>query len=245
MVYDLECLNVLAQVVFLAHGADPTPLAWDEALANLVKFAVTFLLIAFLSYPVLGPLLSEETETQEEGEPKSQIMGWVGAGLLVVLGLGWWLTRSSLVEVMTEEPRVKEDHAHTQVEGGQLAMWADFHAEVVRVESGEVRIYLRDSYNRDIAARFYDAQVQVLELDGTESQSDSPQDRPPAPTEDESPFLPTQSALNEVYRFARLPVEKKAYRVRVNTPGWSTTLRFRFDGEKGRRSLPIWCATPD
>lgn len=157
MVYALPFIAVL-----LAHGADPTPLDWDEALANLVKFGVTFLLIGFMSYPILEPLFRDQDEeggdiegpTKEPSRVKSETVGWVLVAGALVLGLGWWLARTSLVEVMTEEPTVKEDHAHTQEVGGQVAMWADFHAEVVRVESGEVRIYLRDSYNRDIAARF-------------------------------------------------------------------------------------------
>lgn len=219
--------------LLLAHGADPTPLAWDEALANLVKFTVAFLLIAFMSYPVLGPLLQDEMKPKEKGKPKSQIMGWVGIAALVVLALGWWLARSSIVEIMTEEPKNREDHAHTQSEGGQVAMWGDFHAEVVRVESGELRIYLRDSYNRDIAARFFDAQVQTLEPEEAKKEA--------APTR---PFHPTKAALNDAYRFARMPLEVKSYRVKVTTPGWSTTLRFQFDGARGRRSLPIWCAAP-
>ena len=50
----------ISDIAFLlAHGADPTPLDWDEALANLVKFAVTFVLIGFMSYPILEPLLKD------------------------------------------------------------------------------------------------------------------------------------------------------------------------------------------
>ena len=227
MVYALPFIAVL-----LAHGADPTPLDWDEALANLVKFGVTFLLIGFMSYPILEPLFRDQDEeggdiegpAREPSRVKSETVGWVLVAGALVLGLGWWLARTSLVEVMTEEPTVKEDHAHTQEVGGQVAMWADFHAEVVRVESGEVRIYLRDSYNRDIAARFFEAEVSPL----VEGESDE--------------FTPTQSSLNDSYRFVRLPTDKKNYRVRVSTPGWTTTLKFEFDGNNGRRSLPIWCA---
>ena len=224
MVFDL-----LITTFLLAHGSDPTPLDWDEALANLVKFGVTFILIGFMSYPILEPLLKgpeseKEASDSSASRTKGETVGWVLVAAALVLGMGWWLTRTSLVEVMTEEPVQKEEHAHTQEVGGQVAMWADFHAEVVRIESGEVRIYLRDSYNRDIASRFFDAEVATV----TEESDDD--------------FQETQSSLNESYRFARPNPEYKDYRVRVSTPGWNTTLKFSFDGSKGRRSLPIWCA---
>ncbi|MFA5503947.1 MAG: hypothetical protein WC423_00875 [Vulcanimicrobiota bacterium] len=220
MVYALSFIGLL-----LAHGADPTPLDWDEALANLVKFAVTFLLIGFMSYPILEPLLRGDGEAKEEaGRIRSETFGWVLVAGALVLGLGWWLTRTSMVEVMTEETANLEDHAHTQEVGGQVAMWADFHTEVVRVESGEVRIYLRDSYNREIAARFFQAEVSPVVESGRDD------------------FQSTESSLKDTYRFARLGVEHKIYRIKISTPGWTTTLRFEFDESTRRRSLPIWCA---
>ena len=245
--------------LILAHGADPTPLDWDEALANLVKFSVTFILIGFLSYPIIAPLFSGDDGASEDkaasnaaGINNSEAVGWLGAGLLLVLAVGWWLTRTSIVEVMTEESTIKEDHAHTQTEGGQIGMWGDFHAEVVRVESGEIRIFLRDSYNRDIAARFFDADVQPLEgdLPNTEVETPTPkaiatpQARTAQTAVDDPTFHSTESALNEAYRFCRLPRDVNRYRVKISTPGWNTTLKFNFDGTKGKRSLPIWCATP-
>jgi hypothetical protein len=226
----MVCLLPIA--LLLAHGADPTPLDWDEALANLVKFGVTFILIGFMSYPILEPLLNDKDTGQGEDSSektnsrgKSETIGWILVAIALVLGMGWWLTRTSLVEVMTEESVQEEDHAHSQEVGGQVAMWADFHAEVLRIESGEVRVYLRDSYNRDIASRYFEAEVAPV----TELADDDFQD--------------TISSLNEAYRFIRLDTEYKTYRVRVTTPGWNTTLKFEFDGSKGRRSLPIWCTT--
>jgi hypothetical protein len=248
--------------LLLAHGADPTPLAWDEALANLVKFAVTFILIAFMSYPVLSPLLKEPEEAQGEqvekrsaSKPNSDTVGWLAVGLLLVLGMGWWLARTSLVEVMTDDNEVKKDHAHTQTEGGQIAMWGDFHAEVVRIESGELRVFLRDSYNRDIAARFFDVGVQPLAPEQTLNDDETPtpgatatptvaSSEPASRGPEEELFRPTKPALNDAYRFCRLSRDVKLYRIKVSTPGWSATLKFDFDGTRGKRSLPIWCATP-
>ena len=234
-------VSQLAAIFLLAHGADPTPLDWDEALANLVKFTVTIAMIGFMAYPILAPLLTgppakaEATDGVREtpGGLKNEIVGWIALGLVIVLGLGWWLLRTSVVEVMTEETRMSEEHAHTQTEGGQVAMWADFHAEVVRVESGEIRIYLRDSYNRDIDARYFEAEIVPLEKDTLQD------------SEAEQAFVVASASLNDAYRFARLPREFTTYRLRISTPGWSTTLKFDFDGTQGRRSLPIWCATPD
>lgn len=233
--------------MLLAHGADPTPLDWDEALANLVKFGVTFLLIGFMSYPVLAPLFTaggenggadvplEPPSTSDEApEPRTDnrdVVGWVALGLLLVLSMFWWLARTSLVEVLTEEPSMKEDHAHAQIAGGQVAMWGDFHAEVARIESGEVRIYLRDSYNRDIGSKFFDAKVLPLPLGAT-----------PAP-EEEGEYLSTEESLDGAYRFLRAPREYQEYKIKIVTPGWTSSLRFAFDGTKGKSSLPIWCAT--
>ncbi len=258
--------------LLLAHGADPRPISWDEATANLVKFFVTILLAVLMSYPVLAPLFTGEgEETEGEGEEQkpasptennSGLLGWVGLGLLLMLSMAWWLTRTSIVE-LTAAVDPTPEHAHTQEKGGQVAMWGDFHAEVSRIESGEVRVYLTDSYNRPIAARFFDAEITPFAPDseaapapteGSAEASATPvavatPNQPPSQPEEAptaSAVVPhsTMPALNDSYRFARLGQERKAYRVKVKTPGWSVTLKFVFDGENGRRSLPIWCGTP-
>lgn len=218
--------------LLLAHGADPTPLDWDEALANIVKLGVTFLVVAVMSYPVLAPLLkpAQEDSEKQAPPPRNELLGWFGVAAFLFLAMGWWLTRTSIAEVMTEESALREDHAHTQVEGGQIAMWGDFHAEVVRIESGEVRVFLSDSYNRPIGARFFQASVAPF----TDDETNQPED-----------FVETLPALDGSYRFALSDREKSSVRVKVGTPGWSVTLKFDFDKEGGRRSLPIWCGTPD
>lgn len=221
-------------VCLLAHGADPSPLEGYEAAANLVKFTVTFLLVSAMSYPILAPLFkqSEDSESSAESDPasvserKQDPVGWLGLGVLLVLALGWWLTRASLVEVMTEEPSAAE-HLHQSAEGGQIAMWADFHAEVVRIETGEIRVFLTDAYSRPIAARYFDAEVQSVGPQGPQSE----------------PFLQTTPSLDGSHRFVRANRDQTTTRVKVSTPGWNVTLKFDFDGESGRRSLPIWCGT--
>jgi hypothetical protein len=244
--------------LLLAHGADPRPIRWDEATANLVKFFVTILLALLLSYPVLAPLFPRRSETQEstleKAEPNSGLVGWLALGLLLILSMAWWLTRTSIVELTTSEVPAPE-HAHTQERGGQVAMWGDFHAEVARIESGEVRVYLTDSYNRPIAARFFQAEVTPIPADSTGVTDPvaratatpnvaEPRAAGPAVAGARQAKV-TVPALDDSYRFARLDRSDKAYRVKITTPGWSVTLKFEFDETSRRRSLPIWCGTPE
>ena len=265
-------------LTLLAHGADPRPIRWDEATANLVKFFVTILLALVMSYPVLAPLFpkkgeAEREEPAEASEDSSGLVGWVAIGLTLVLSMAWWLTRTSIVELTTAETPMP-NHAHAQERGGQIAMWGDFHAEVARIQSGEVRVYLTDSYNRPIAARFFEAEITPVSdkmdaaLQGSRSVVPSQPDGVAVPVAASTPaadspikvtgWTPKNSAgskfagetkaaipgLADDYRFALMGEEWKAYRVKVKTPGWSVNLKFAFDGPSGRRSLPIWCGTP-
>ncbi len=229
--------EILHIAQFLAHGADPRPITGDEATANLVKFFVTISLTMLMGYPILAPLFQQSDKdgpkistTASSDEGSKGLIGWIGLILLLVLSMGWWLTRSSMV-ALTTEPTVAEDHRHTQVQGGQIAMWGDFHAEVARIESGEVRIYLSDSFGRPIAARFFDAQVSPS-LEGDEAANP------------DKKFQETTPSLDDKFRFALMSKDETGVRVKVKTPGWTVTLKFRFDGENGRRSLPFWCGTP-
>lgn len=256
----------------LAHGADPRPITWDEATRNLVVFFVTIFIALSLSYPVLAPLFPKRSadgeQPAEAAEANSGLVGWLAVGLLLVLSMGWWLTRTSFVELNAEATPVAHDR-HTQERGGQVAMWGDFHAEVARIESGEVRVYLTDEYNRPIAARYFDAEISpasealgaslptvsageatagatatpVPSQEAAAADGWTPQD---SGEESPSPVMephPTTPALDDSYRFARMDRADKSYRVKVSTPGWSVGLKFTFDDSNGRRSLPIWCGT--
>ncbi len=248
--------SILLSLALLAHGADPRPISADEATANLVKFFVTIALALVMIVPVLTPLFRPESSGDEpsQGTQPSQknlsLVGWVGVGLMLVLSMAWWLTRTSIVELTTKETPMP-DHAHTQEKGGQIAMWADFHAEVSRIESGEVRIHLTDSYNRPIAARFFEAEIAPVAGPPALTPSPTPGAGASATPVDNSQSgqslgegaKATLPSLNDTYRFAQLGREDKSYRVRVTTPGWSVTLKFEFDEGKGRRSLPIWCGS--
>lgn len=177
--------SVLLSWALLAHGADPRPITADEAGANLIKFFVTIVLALVMVVPVLLPLFkSEGTEAEADSselaaEKNFSLIGWVGVGLMLVLSMAWWLTRTSLVELNTKEAPI-EDHTHTQEQGGQIAMWSDFHAEVSRIESGEVRIHLTDSFNRPIAARFFEAEFAPMVSDDDASTSEDDADSPTA-----------------------------------------------------------------
>lgn len=252
--------SVLLSLALLAHGADPRPISADEATANLVKFFVTIALALIMIVPVLAPLFRSDSEGPESAtspgaDPKNlSLVGWVGLGLMVILSMAWWLTRTSFVELTTPEADMPE-HVHTQERGGQIAMWADFHAEVSRIESGEVRIHLTDSYSRPIAARFFQAEIEPLASEvGTDATPDPSASATPQPRASATPTSSSGGAsslgpaakealasLNDTYRFVQMPRETKKYRIKVSTPGWSVTLKFEFDEGKGRRSLPIWC----
>jgi hypothetical protein len=136
-----------------------------------VVFFVTVMLAVAMSYPVMAPLFQskgQEGGPSESRDSNSGLIGWLAIALLLILSMGWWLARSSIAQLAAGET-VRPDHRHIQERGGQIAMWADFHAEVARVESGEVRIYLTDSYNRPIAARYFDARILPFDakLEGT------------------------------------------------------------------------------
>ncbi len=212
-------MNLALLVILLAHGADPTPLDWPEALARLVQFggfsvgAITLLWLGF------GRTAHKQDGDQEE-QPTSA-SGWSALGLVVLAMFGWWLLRTASVEMMTQEPSL-QDHSHTPVEGGQVAMWWDFHAEVARIESGELRVFVTDSYDRRVSADFY--QVEVTPESGIPR------------------FM--EPSLDGSFRFLRLPRNDRQYSLKISTPGWNVTLNFLFDEERGRRSLPFWCGTP-
>ena len=265
--------SVLLSWALLAHGADPRPITADEAGANLIKFFVTIVLALVMVVPVLLPLFksdpvqAEADSSELAAEKNFSLIGWVGVGLMLVLSMAWWLTRTSLVELNTKEVPI-QDHNHTQEQGGQIAMWSDFHAEVSRIESGEVRIHLTDSFNRPIAARFFEAEFAPMDTDDAASTSADDADiddvgsttrdaagakaprgavaSPAGEANSKSPLGPGAKmalpSLNDSYRFAHLDRNVRAYRVRVTTPGWFVTLKFEFTEGKGKRSLPIWCS---
>lgn len=205
--------------LLLAHGADPTPLGWDELLANLIKFGVTTGMVLAFAAQIVAPHFRELEEKRRQ-----EILGWAAIAAFLVLGMGWWLTRQSVTEVMTEENAGKHE-VHLNSKGGQVAMWGDYHAEVMRLVSGEYRLFLTDAYRRPIGNEHFTAQIAAR--------------RPGEPEQ----FKKMDKALAGGYLFALLGPEDRAIAVKVGTPGWEVRLVFEFDESRGKRSLPLWCGT--
>lgn len=264
--------SVALGVLLLAHGADPRPITWDEASANLVKFLVTVTIALAMAYPIIAPsfLKSQHETAPDTSHETNRIpmrgVGWLGVALLVVLSVGWWLLRASVVELNAKPTIDDRGHRHTQEKGGQIAMWGDFHAEVARIESGEVKIYLSDAYARPIASRYFTATIApipVAQVNKTllppstgavmtptdrrtsiaPTQPTTPPNQPSAHVQNASQAQAMIPALDESHRFARLPRQVKAYRITVDTPGWTVSLKFSFNDDRGRHSLPLWCGT--
>ncbi len=203
----------------LAHGADPTPLPWDELLANLVKFAVTIGMVLVFASQVVGPLFDRPGK-----EKRQEMLGWAAVCSFLVLGMGWWLTRQSLAEAVAEAAP-PEFHQHLGVNGGQVAMWGDYHVELARVISGEYRIWLSDAYRRPIRNDHYWVKI--------------------APRKDGSAkdFVEMEASLGGDYRFAFLDRREKTVQLHVGVPGWDLKLNFDFDESNGKRTLVRWCGT--
>ncbi|MEW6277845.1 MAG: hypothetical protein AB1758_04410 [Candidatus Eremiobacterota bacterium] len=130
---------------WLAHGADPTPLTWDEAVATLVLALGALGVLLGLGYRGIRPFLREG---------RRDVLAWGGVGLLLVMGV-LWAFLSSALQQLRQPTRPEEFHAHTVNHGGQVAMWGDYHIEVGRDVSGEYRVWLSDAYRRPISARYY------------------------------------------------------------------------------------------
>lgn len=206
--------------LFLAHGADPTPLPWDELLANIIKFTVTIGMVIAFAGQILAPLFKDADEKR-----KQQLVGWVAMAALLVLGMGWWLTRQTLTEAVAEDPRNAKHAEHANRSGGQVVMWGDYHAEVSRLVSGEFRLHLTDAYARPIGNQHFKAEI------ATKS------------GEEVDEYEKMIRSLDGDYYFARYPKEVKEVQVKVVVPGWWVKLDFSFDEQNGRRSLPLWCGT--
>ncbi len=206
----------MTALLLLAHGADPRPLPTEDAVLRACVFLVFAGLVSlFTWYRLWQPSLQNADST----EPSTD-WGWQLFCALLLATFGWWLFRTVSVE-MSLPKNTGIDHTHTPIEGGQVVMWWDFHAEISRVESGELRVFITDSYDRRILSDFYRIEV----LDET---------APPRELID---------SLDSSYRYARLPREQRDYRIRISTPGWSVVMVVEFDESRGRRSLPLWCGT--
>lgn len=208
----------MTAIDWIAHGGIVGPLTWDELARNLVIFLVTIGSAVAFTLRIVWPVVRDA-----DLERRQELVGWGALAAFVVLGMSWWLTRQSVTEAVAPPPRA-EEHQHYAPNGGQVAMWGDYHVELARVVSGEYRLWLTDAYRRAIAPEHWQAEVFVRE-DGELSPEG----------------VPMEAGLGGNYRFALLPQDAKDVQVRVGVPGWNVKLNFVFDESRGKRTLPMWC----
>lgn len=208
-------------LLLLGHGNDLIPLPWYELLGNWTLALVAFGLTAFFSHSTLAPIF-----TELDPKKRTELAGWVGMGLAVLIATGAWITRQSLVESVTP-PRLELKHRHTLGNGGQMAMWGDYHAELARSNSGEYRLWLNDAYERPISSTFFEGKL-------------VPRD-PKSGSLDEKHALLLDEGLDKQYRFALMPREIKSVQAQLSYPGGTIRLNFVFDESRGKRSVLGWC----
>ncbi|MEW6283052.1 MAG: hypothetical protein AB1758_30850, partial [Candidatus Eremiobacterota bacterium] len=185
---------------WLAHGADPSPLTWDEALGTLAVVAAAFGLFALYGYRAMIRLGRDTASPRQ-----ARLWALLGAAFMTAF-LGAFV-ESACRQVST--PAVPQEfHAHYTAYGGQVAMYRNYHIEVTRTPAGEFRVFLSDSYRRPIAAEFFGGGLRP------EGSSDPP--------------IPLTPGLNGRYVFARLDREALKVRLFLNLPGKSVQYSFDF-----------------
>ena len=210
--------------LIFAHGNDPQPLPWFVLLSNVVLALVVLAMVGAFSHQFLAPLFQEEDERK-----KTDLAGWVAIGLGLLIASATWILRQSLTEAVTP-PAPELKHRHVLGNGGQMAMWGDYHAELARCVTGEYRLWLTDAYQRPISSDFFSGKI--MPRDAKTGQV----------FEDQA--LELDDALDKSYRFAFLDRSVRSVQVRLNYPGDSLKLNFVFDETRGRHSLAGWCGLP-
>lgn len=206
--------------LFLAHGNDPRALPAAELFGNWALAIVTLVLAAAMARLALKPVF-EDAPPESRGE----VAGWTAISLAVLLAMGTWITRQSLLEAAAP-PTPPREHSHSLYHGGQMAMWGEYHAEVARAISGEYRVWLSDVYRRSIRADLFRVTIYARDAAGKADKS--------RPTE-------MDLSLDQDYRFAILDRSVKSVEVRIDYPGNWIVLDMEFDGPKGRKSVKDWC----
>lgn len=136
-------------MLWLAHGADPSPLTWDQALATFMLAFGTAAVIIGLGYRGLRPFLRDPGPLG-----RTQVLAWFGVGVFLVGAVLYAFVESALQQLAT--PTQPESfHKHYVSHGGQVAMWQNYHIEIARDVSGEFRVWLTDSYRRRISADLF------------------------------------------------------------------------------------------
>ncbi len=137
-------------LIWLAHGADPAPLTWDEFLASLIFSVGTVALLVGLGYRGIRTFLRDPGPLG-----RKQVLTWLAVGVLLIVSVLWAFVTSALSQL--KEPAQPESfHKHYVNHGGQVGMWQNYHVEVARNLAGEFRVWVSDSYRRPISAQFFE-----------------------------------------------------------------------------------------
>lgn len=207
-------------MIFFAHGNDPSFLPPIELFGNWVLAMVTLVMAGGMARMALAPLFVQD----DDPKSRSEIAGWTAISMAVLVAMGTWITRQSLVEAVAPPPAPAE-HMHSIYHGGQMVMWGDYHAEVARAVSGEYRVWLTDVYRRSIAAEYFSGTIY-------------PRD---PKTGKLGPGTELEKSLDNDYLMALLDRDIKSVEVFLQYPGNTIRLDFEFDSDKGRKSVKEWC----
>lgn len=209
-----------AGFIVLAHGNDPRSLPPAELFGHWALAMVTLLLAAGLGRLALQPVF------QQADEKRGEVAAWTAIAIGLLVAMGTWITRQSLVEAVSPPPPPQE-HGHSLYHGGQIVMWGDYHAEVARAISGEYRVWLSDKYRRSISSQFFSGKVY-------------PKD-PKTGRPDEKNALPLEMSLDKDYLTATLDRQVKSVQVFISYPGSTIRLDVDFDQPKSKKSVKDWC----
>ncbi len=124
------------------------------------------------------------------------------------------------------EPQKLAEHLHANFDQGQVFMFGDYHAEVVRLENGLFRVWLSSAEQKPIKTTFFRCQLQEL--------NDSKN----------HPWTPLQEDLTLHYYFFQANPKTKRIKLKIQVPGWTIKNTITFDETPGKRSRPSFCKPP-
>lgn len=181
-------------------------------MATLGLAGVTFAMLALLSYRAVLRYVSGP-------EIRRRLAAWAVVGALLAIGLIGAFLRSAFRQLSEARPP-DGFHGHYRGQGGQVAMYRNYHIEVTRNLAGEYRVFVTDAYRRSISPKFFGGNVRA------ESGGDS---------------IPLEPSLDNAYATARLPREVRQIRLLLTLPGQSLNLRFDFSQRLGPPLPPQLC----
>ncbi len=169
--------------------------------------------------------------SRPEESPVPQLasnVGWAGIALGCLVATAIWITRQTVYEAVVPNLQDRK-HQHSLSNGGQVAMWGDYHIEIARHISGEYRVWFADAYQRSIGTDFFSGTIYPR--------------NPKTKITDEAGGIKLEPGIEHLYHFAIMNRSVKSIQLRLNYPGGDIKLNFTFDESQGRRSLLEWCGT--